>query len=128
MAQHLAGLGKIDTEIADAMGIAESTFHKWKKDHPELKKAIKKGKVDPDDQVEKSLFERANGYSHAEDEIFQYKGVAVIVPTIKHYPPDVAACIFWLKNRRPKIWREKQEIQHTFDDSAKLLAESIDKI
>jgi hypothetical protein len=24
----------------------------------------------------------------------------------KHYPPDVTACIFWLKNRQPEKWRD----------------------
>jgi len=30
----------------------------------------------------------------------------------KHVAPDVTACIFWLKNRRPAEWRDKvqQEI------------------
>lgn len=31
--------------------------------------------------------------------------------TVKFIPPDVTAQIFWLKNRRPEIWREKQQIE-----------------
>jgi hypothetical protein len=30
----------------------------------------------------------------------------VIVPYIQHVPPDVTACIFWLKNRDPEHWRD----------------------
>ena len=33
----------------------------------------------------------------------------VKTPIRKRYPPDVVACIFWLKNRRPDIWRDKRE-------------------
>ena len=31
---------------------------------------------------------------------------------IEHYPPDVTACLFWLKNRRPDRWRDVQNIDH----------------
>jgi hypothetical protein len=34
------------------------------------------------------------------------------VPVRKHVPPDTAACIFWLKNRRPALWRDRHEIDH----------------
>ena len=30
----------------------------------------------------------------------------------KHYPPDVTACIFWLKNRCPDEWRDRHEQRH----------------
>ena len=36
----------------------------------------------------------------------------VIVPYIEHVPPDVAACIFWLKNRDPQHWRDSQQLEH----------------
>lgn len=32
---------------------------------------------------------------------------------VKQVVPDVTAQIFWLKNRKPKEWRDKQEIQHS---------------
>lgn len=32
------------------------------------------------------------------------------VETEEDIIPDVGACCFWLKNRRPDIWRDKQEI------------------
>lgn len=28
----------------------------------------------------------------------------------KEVPPDVTAQIFWLKNRRPDLWRDKQDL------------------
>lgn len=33
----------------------------------------------------------------------------LIVPYREHVPPDVTAEIFWLKNRRPKLWRDHHE-------------------
>jgi hypothetical protein len=37
-------------------------------------------------------------------------GVVNAIPTTKHYLPDTTACIFWLKNRRPKEWRDKVDV------------------
>ncbi|HLS07388.1 MAG TPA: hypothetical protein VK079_05485, partial [Bacillota bacterium] len=31
----------------------------------------------------------------------------------KEVQPDTTAQIFWLKNRKPAEWRDKQEIEHT---------------
>ncbi|GAB7207355.1 hypothetical protein OS21_38510 [Dickeya oryzae] len=58
------------------------------------------------------------GYEHEEDDIKAVNGEIVITPTIKRYPPDTTAAIFWLKNRQPKIWRDKQDINHTSDDGS----------
>jgi len=33
----------------------------------------------------------------------------VHAPYVEHVPPDVTACIFWLKNRDPQHWRSAQE-------------------
>jgi hypothetical protein len=106
---YMARTGMIDVDMAEAFGVAESTIQKWKQDHPPFAKAITKGKEDPDAQVEASLFQRANGYTHED----------------KHYPPDVVACIFWLKNRRQDRWRDKHELLNTYDDSVKDLAKAI---
>jgi hypothetical protein len=45
--------------------------------------------------------------------ILQDKGVPIVVPFEQHYPPDTVACIFWLKNRRPDLWRDKVGLEHT---------------
>jgi len=31
----------------------------------------------------------------------------------KEVQPDTTAQIFWLKNRRPEAWRDKQEVEHS---------------
>ena len=30
----------------------------------------------------------------------------------KYAKPNTTAQIFWLKNRKPEVWREKQNIEH----------------
>jgi hypothetical protein len=39
-------------------------------------------------------------------------GEIVMTPTVKRYPPDTAAAIFWLKNRQRAKWRDKIEHDH----------------
>lgn len=29
----------------------------------------------------------------------------------KHYPPDTVAAFIWLKNRQPKLWKDKIELK-----------------
>ena len=109
-AERLSKHGLTDMEMAEFWGINVSTLYRWKAEHEEFCNSLKVGKDICDERVERSLYERALGYSHPEDKILQNAGEAVIVPTIKHYPPDTTAGIFWLKNRRPNEWREKQEV------------------
>ena len=49
----------------------------------------------------------ATGYWHPEEKVFCRNGQIIRVKTIKYYPPDTAACIFWLKNRRPNLWSDR---------------------
>jgi hypothetical protein len=57
-------------------------------------------------RVERSLYERANGYSYDAVKIFMPAGAKkpVYAPCVEHMPPDVTACIFWMKNRMPGRW------------------------
>lgn len=107
----MAMLGMTDAKIAEEMGVNRATIARWKEKYKEFCDALKKGKETPDDAVQSALFQRAVGYTHPEDKIFQYEGEPIIVPTVKHYPPDVTACIFWLKNRKPEMWRDKREFE-----------------
>jgi len=108
-AYKLCLLGATDKELADFFGVTESTLNLWKKEHPEFSESLKNGKEVADANVADRLYKRAMGYEHPEDKIFQYEGEPVIVPTIKHYPPDTTAAIFWLKNRQRGKWRDKQD-------------------
>lgn len=116
-AKKLCLLGAVDKDLADFFDVCEATINNWKKDHPSFLESIKEGKSVADAKVAQSLYQRAKGYYHAEDKIFNggfdedgSQREPVVVPTVKHYPPDTTACIFWLKNRKPEAWRDKQEI------------------
>jgi hypothetical protein len=110
-ASKLCKLGATDKELADFFEVSESTLNLWKVTHQEFSESLKAGKAPADDKVEMSLYHRALGYSHPHDDIRVINNEITVTPTRKHYPPDTTACIFWLKNRRPDLWREKTELE-----------------
>lgn len=104
-------LGAIDKDLAEAFSVSEQTINSWKKSHPKFRESIQRGKSSADAIVAESLFKRANGYSHPAVKIFSCEGVTTEHAYTEHYPPDTAACIFFLKNRQPDKWRDKPEVQ-----------------
>ena len=122
-AYKLCRLGAIDTDLADFFNVSVVTLNNWKKAHPEFITSIKKAKEDRNNAVVRSLLERATGYSHTEGKIFCDKGQIVRAETTKHYPPDPTSMIFWLKNRDPKNWRDKQVTEHEFPEGLPSLSD-----
>ena len=106
-AKKICALGATDLELADFFGVNVATLYRWKNEYPEFCDALKVSKEIADDRVERSLFTRAIGYEHDEIDIRVVDHVIVKTDIRKLYPPDTTACIFWLKNRRPDLWREK---------------------
>ena len=112
-AEKLCKLGATDLEVADFFGINVATLYRWKGEHDEFCEALKSGKEASDNRVERSLFSRATGYEHDEVDIRVVMNRIVKTPIRKFYPPDTTAAIFWLKNRKPAEWRDKQELEHS---------------
>lgn len=102
--------GLTDEQIAQNVGIAPSTLYVWKNRYPELSEALKRGKEVIDRQVENALLKRALGYKY--DEVTHEFGEETKRVT-KEVHPDTTAQIFWLKNRKPVEWRDKQQIEHS---------------
>lgn len=113
-AKKLCLLGATDKELADFFQVSESTLREWKGQHPEFSAALKEGKEMADATVGQRLFQRACGFSHPDTHFSNYQGVVTATPYTKHYAPDTTACIFWLKNRRPDLWRDR--VEHTGKD------------
>lgn len=111
-AEKLAALGATDRDVAEFFGISEATLHRWKHTQPEFCDALKVGKEASDQRVEQSLYRKAVGYTFDSEKVFQHQGEIVRAKTVEHVPPDTTACIFWLKNRRPDLWRDKQVVEH----------------
>ena len=82
---------------------------------PEFLQALKAGKEVVNAHVERALYDRAVGYSYDSEKIFQHQGHIIRAQTVEHVPPDVKACIFWLKNRQPGHWKDikSREVANT---------------
>lgn len=126
LAFKFALLGANDEKLASFFNVCEATLNNWKLEHPEFLESLTRGKDRADAEVAHSLYHRALGYSHKEDDI---KAVAlgnnmgseiVITPTIKHYPPDTGAATLWLKNRQKHLWRDKVDVAHENPDGSPL--------
>ena len=107
-AHKLCALGATDNDLADFFGVSDVTINNWKKKHPKFLKSVKKSKLDRDTLVERSLHDRAMGYSHPETKVINSDGDTVDIT--RHHPPDATSMIFWLKNRQPARWRDSKEI------------------
>lgn len=118
LAFHYCLLGATDKQLADAFGTTEQTINGWKRAHPAFFESLRRGKSEADARVASSLYHRALGYEHEEDDIRALNGEIVITPTIKHYPPDTTAAIFWLKNRRSVEWRDIKAVDHSSSDGS----------
>src|SRR5215471_18710453 len=115
--EKLCLLGARDADLARAFDVSESTIDNWKAAHPEFLAALKAGRELADADVAHSLYRRALGDGDR--------------------PPDVTACIFWLKNRRPDWWRDAHRQEHAIttpekadtspEERARQAAEMVDR-
>lgn len=122
--------GLNDEQIANNMGIVPSTLYEWKKKYSELSEALKRGKEVVDIEVENALLKRAKGYKYDEvtqelvavrDDEGKVIGNELQITKIvtKEVQPDTTAQIFWLKNRKPAEWRDRQEMDMNLNTSQK---------
>lgn len=102
--------GLTDEQIAANMGICRDTLSEWKKKFPDISDTLKKGKEVVDIQVENALLKRALGYSYNEVTVEEGPDGIKRKTTTKMVVPDTTAQIFWLKNRKPDVWRDKRDV------------------
>lgn len=106
--------GLTDEQIAHNMGIGYSTLQTWKKKYQVIQDTLKRGKEVIDIQVESALLKRAMGYEYTEvTKELTDTGMTTTKKVTKQISPDTTAAIFWLKNRKPKEWRDKRETELT---------------
>jgi len=118
--------GLSEEQIAHNMGIGRVTLRSWRAKSEIIASALKTTKDVVDKEVENALYKRAMGFEYTETveerklnpETGQFEMV-VTKRVNKVALPDTTAQIFWLKNRKPDVWRDKREIEST---------EAIDKL
>lgn len=106
--------GLTDEQIANNIGITVRTLYNWKQKYVPIFQSLKRGKEVVDYEVENALLKKALGYEYVEEKTTQkiIDGKKVIEKTTqkKHQAPDTTAIIYWLKNRKRKVWRDKPDI------------------
>ncbi len=130
-ARKYALLSLKEYEIAFNFGVDLDTLIRWIHDYPSFAAAIKDGRVNADSDVAESLYNRGTGYDKPAVKIFLPPGSRepVYAHYSEHYPPDTAAAFIWLKNRQPKHWRDKKEldvnmnVEHSMSPEVRALTE-----
>ena len=126
--------GLTDEQIAGNMGINVRTLYLWKKKSVQIFQSLKVGKEVADIEVENALRKKALGFRETEQAVSTRKTVEyengkrvrevtepVVTEVEKYYPPDTTAQIFWLKNRKPEQWRDKQEQKVDLTEAVKIV-------
>lgn len=128
-ARKLCLLGATDQEIADFFEVDVRTVYRWKGDHDEFCQALKAGKDEADNRVERSLYQQAIGYEQDEVKIFMpaQAEAPVYAPYRAKVAPNVTAAIFWLKNRRRGEWRDKVETELTGPDGGPITIQAVER-
>jgi hypothetical protein len=98
--------GLTEAQICDNLDVSQESFIQYKKQFPELVEVLKKGKEVIDIMVENALLKAALGYEYEETK----ETADGFERSTKMAHPNTTALIFWLKNRKPQQWRDKQEV------------------
>lgn len=124
--------GLTDEQLANNIGINVATLYTWKKKYNEINEALKKGKEVVDIEAENALYKAGLG-GYIEEEktyISEVNGVVTKRKEIykRYIKPDVAALIFWLKNRKSDKWRDKpKDVTETTEEKIASIFADIDK-
>ena len=101
--------GLTNEQIAQNIGVSRKTLQEWCVKYGDIGDTLKRGKEVVDRQVENALLKRAIGYEY--EEVSEKGMMTEKKITKKQVVPDVTAQIFWLKNRRPDKWKDKQDVE-----------------
>ena len=102
-----------DRQIADKLGIGETSFYRYKNKYPELEQALEDGKKNLVKQLKDTLKKKAKGFYYEEtkiikihnpDEDAETEWIERIEVNRKYAQPDTGAAHLLLKNLDPE-WR-----------------------
>ena len=119
---ELAREGKTNKQIAEIIGVVESTVKRWMSLDFEFSAAVKQLKQEADELVEASLFKSALGYDRTLKKNLVTKDNVIPYEDTTYYPPNPTSMIFWLKNRKPKQWKDRVEIQSDMKETLMVVA------
>jgi hypothetical protein len=115
-------LGATNEDLAGFFDVTRRTIDNWIATHPDFAAAVRSGRVVADMRVARCLYERAVGWQQKVERTVLHQGEEKVLKNIVNHPPDVRACIFWLRNRRRESWgdRVRAPDEHSDDLIAEL--------
>ncbi len=128
LARKFGLLGATNEDLGRMFEVDVTTIDRWIASKPEFCGALKEGREVADQHVAERLFKRATGYEHSAVKIMAYEGQSFEHEYVEKYPPDTTAAIFWLKNRRPDLWRDKTETEHSGNITVQLVRYADDPV
>ena len=91
-----------EEQIAKTLGIGVSNYYEYKKKYPELREAVKKGRMSLVLDLKSTLIQKAKGFKYEEKKIIKERGVVVKEEIIqKSALPDLGSIHLLLKNYDP---------------------------
>ena len=124
--------------IAEKIGIGRQRLYTWFKRFPEIKQAVKEGRrkelVDHEDALKKAglgytiTLKKPMKLREEKQKAGEGKIVTERIQYVEeevYYPPNVAALIFYLKNRDPEHWRDKRTYEDAEDSETLKKAKEI---
>lgn len=115
--KDLRASGTPDIEIAKLFGVSKTTLYHWVTKYDAFRHAWQLGVDIATGRVEESLYKRALGYEAPREKVaFDKDGNVLRATYQEHVPADVGAIKYWLGNRAPDQWRERQSIEHSGPD------------
>lgn len=131
-AMYACLLGATNESLAEKFEVGVATIVLWIRQIPAFSSAIKRGRQGADEKVAGALFKKAIGFEQEETHIAAVPGVGVVKTKFQRkYAPTEVAQIFWLKNRRPDLWRPDTNLQplgQAPEDAARVLREQLASI
>jgi hypothetical protein len=108
--EEWARTGLIIADIANNMGISETSFYSMKKKFPRIDDAYRKGKTHADIRVVNAYYRLATGYTTEEitKEVNEFGELVTTKVQIKEISPNEKAASQWIKNRMPDFMKDNQ--------------------
>lgn len=110
-------------DIASNMDIPQPKLSQWRRQYEEIDQALKSGKEIVDYRVENALLKAALGFTTKEITVTigrqqksgEWFDITKETKT-KEFAPNVTACLAWLNNRKPDIWKRNRDNVVEVDD------------
>ena len=100
-------LGATNDDLAEFFHVSPSTIDNWIARHADFRAAVKRGRAVADSRVVSGFYNRAVGFERKVERAVAVGGKLKPVTSTVYYPPNVQACIFWLRHRRPETWSDR---------------------